>query len=176
MASYSKVEEAYKSKDAAIKKKVAADAAGYDAQRTDIGDSSISTLQQIYIQNERNKRGRDQNAKAAGLTGGAVESAQIADRANYMKTRNETLLNRDKQIAQVDIAQGQTEAQAEIERQTNKVAMETGRLSFNQTADTQKKSDAWEIVKAGVVTPQIAKILGWPEETLRSVAKKYKEG
>lgn len=159
-ATYDDVANAYAAKNKAVDDKVKADSAAYSAQREDIGDASMSTLQQLYVQNERNKLTRAQAARASGLTGGAVESAAIADRANYMKGRNETLINRDKQLAQVDIAEGQTKAQAEIEKADNNTQMEVGRLSYLQDQENQKRSDAWNFLNKGIYDQNTAATLG----------------
>ena len=173
-ATYEDVERAYQEKNAAIDKKVAADVAAFDAQREDIGDAAQSTLQQLYIQNERKKLGAGQAAKAAGLTGGAVENAAIADQAAYIVGRNDALTNRDKQLAQVDIAQGQTEAQAALDKQSDNVSLQTGKLSFQLDQDSQKVSDAWNFVRAGIVTDEIVSTLGWDKKILQQLADSYK--
>ena len=175
-ATYEEVERAYREKAAATDKKLAADVTALDAQREDIGDAAQSTLQQLYIQNERNKQTRGQAAKAAGLTGGAVENAAIADQAGYIVGRNEALRNRDKQLAQVDIAQGQAEAQAALEKQSDNVSLQTGKLSFQQSQDSQKVTDAWNFIRAGIVTDEIVNTLGWKKEILQQMAASYKEG
>lgn len=174
-ATYEEVERAYLEKAAATDKKRVADVAALDAQREDIGDATQSTLQQLYIQNERNKLTRGQAAKAAGLTGGALENAAIADQAGYIVARNDALRNRDKQLAQVDIAQGQTEAQAALEKQSDNVSLQTGKLSFQQSQDSQRISDAWSFIRGGIVTDEIAGILGYEKGVLQQLAKRYTE-
>lgn len=174
-ASYKGVEDAYKKKNKAIESQVAADATAYDAQRQDINDSAGDSLQQIYLQKERAAALQKQQNKAAGITGGAAESSRVALEANYNTNRTNALLERDKQLSQVNIAQQQTNAQAEMQRAQNDVDLETGRLSFDQDEAQQRKSELWELVRTGSVTQAIADELGWDLATLRSVANYYKE-
>ncbi len=179
---YDPIVEAYKKKDKAIDAQVQANGAAYDAQRADAADKTTATLQDLYLQNERAKLTRKQANKAAGLTGGAVESAEIAARSNYMTNRTNAMLARDKQLSDIDIAQRQAAGQAEMEKAQNAVELETGRLSFNQTErsfeqekNTQRRSELWEMVRAGVVTDKIAKELGWGSDVLKRIAKRYEE-
>ena len=173
---YDEVASAYAAQNKAVDEKVKADSAAYAAQREDIGDASMSTLQQLYIQNERNKLTKGQAARASGLTGGALESVAIADRANYMNARTDALINRDKQVAQVDIAENQAKAQAEIDKQANNTQMEVGRLSFQQDQDSSLQSGAWEFIRQGIYTDEIGKILpGYSPEALKLLAQRYKE-
>lgn len=170
-ATYDDVENVYIEKNKAVDAKVEADSAAYSAQREDIGDESMSTLQQLYVQNERNKLTRAQAARAAGLTGGAVESAAIADRANYMKSRAETLINRDKQLAQVDIAEAQAKNQAEIDKADNNTQMEIGRLSYLQDQENQKRSDAWNFLNKGIYDQNTAATLGVDQGVVQQYAE-----
>ncbi len=167
---YDDVASAYAAKNQAVDNKVKADSESYAAQREDIEDSAQSALQQLYVQNERNKLTRAQAARTSGLTGGAVESAAIADRANNMKGRNEILINRDKQLAQVDIAEGQTKAQAEIDKMDNNTQMEIGRLSYLQDQENQKRSDAWKYLDVGIYDQKVAASLGGDTELVRQYA------
>ncbi|MBQ8894000.1 MAG: hypothetical protein IJ043_06275 [Clostridia bacterium] len=173
--SYKSVEDAYKKKNQAIDKQVAADGNAYDAQRQDVTDSSADTLQQIYLQKERAEASQRQQQKAAGITGGAAESADIALQANYSTNRTNTLLERDKQLSQIGIQQEQAKAQAEIEKRQNDVEMETGRLSFNQDEQQQRRSELWELVRTGTYTQKMANELGYDLETLKQMANYYKE-
>lgn len=173
--SYSKVDAAYKKKLAAIDQGVAADGVAYDAQRADITEQAEDRLQQIYLQKERARAGQRQANKAAGITGGAAEAADIELKTGYMTDRTNTMIDREKQLNNVDIAEDQRAAQATMEKAGVGVEQATGRLSFDQQEANQKRSEDWEFVKAGVITQEIADRLGHPIERLKKVYQHYKE-
>ncbi len=203
MASYSGVRNAYIEKNKKIDAQVAADGRAYDAQRQDSTDNASDTLQQIYLQKEREEAVQKQRLKAAGITGGAEESANIALQANYATNRTNAMLDRDKQLSQINIQQDQAKAQAEIEKGQNLVELEQGQLAFDQDAESRafdreqfglskeqfglskeqfdyekqqnRRSDLWEMIKAGVVTQAMAAELGWNYNVLKQVAQNYKE-
>lgn len=173
--SYSSVEDAYKKKNKAIDAQVAADGGAYDAQRQDIKDSAADTLKQAYVQNERARVGMKQQQKAAGITGGAAESSNVALQANYATNRTNTMLERDKQVSQVNIAQNQAKAQAEMGKAQNGVELATGKLAFEQSENQQTRSELWEFVRAGAITQDIANKLGYSMADLKKVYNYYKE-
>lgn len=173
---YDKVEAAYKKKRAAIDQTVAADQAAYDAQRQDIKGNTAESLQQAYLKKERARVGQKQANKAAGITGGAAESADIELQTNYMTDRTNTMIDRERQLNQVDIAADQRTAQGKMEQAGVDVELAQGKLSFDQAEASQRRSEDWEFVKAGVITQEIAARLGRPVELLRKVYERYKEG
>jgi hypothetical protein len=172
---YSKIDDAYRKKLAAIDQGVAADGAAYDAQRADITEQAEDRLQQIYLKKERAHAGQKQANKAAGITGGAAEAGDIALQTGYMTDRTNAMLDREKQLNEVDIAENQRKAQAQVERAQVGVEQATGRLSFDQQEANQKRSEDWEFVKSGIITQEIAARLGHPIERLRKVYEHYKE-
>ncbi|MBQ7095820.1 MAG: hypothetical protein IJN80_05175 [Clostridia bacterium] len=196
--------EAYKKKNAAIDQSVAAQGNAYDAQISDVRDSAADQLQSLYLQNERQKRLQAQAQKAAGITGGASESAAVALAANYNTNRTNALLERDRQISQLGIQKEQARAEGELQKSANIIEMEQGKLSFEtdqrdfawqkENADRQFKADqansdrtyhanqaaqlkneAWEMVRAGVINAEIAKQIGRPISVLKEYYRKYKE-
>ncbi len=132
MASYSAIEKAYLDKNKKIDDKTKVDEAAHAAKVKDLSDDTSSALQQIYIQNERARALQKQSQKAAGITGGAAESADIALQAAYATNRTNALLERDRQISQLEIEKNRSAAQAEIDKSNNLVEMEQGRLAFDQ--------------------------------------------
>lgn len=177
---YKSIEDAYRKKDAAIDEVVAAATEAYKAQKEDARSDTTDALQQIYLQKERDAAALRQQNKAAGVTGGAAESAAVALEANYGTNRTNALLDRDRTLSELAIQQRQEQAQGEVEKANNAVALETGRLSFEQderdfTADeqAQRRSELWELVRAGTITQSIADELGWSVDTLRSVYNSY---
>lgn len=175
-ASYSGVEEAYRKKNQAIDQSTAAGAAGYDAQRTDTKDNTTGTLQQLYLQNARNRALTPQQTRAAGITGGAAESVGLAQTAAYNSARTNALLEQERQLSEINITQNQAAAQAEVDKAQNNVELETGRLSFDQQESQQRRSELWELVKAGVITDMLAAELGYSANTLRTVYQnRYKK-
>lgn len=171
---YDAVEKKYKAKNKAIDQQTSAQGNAYDAQREDVKDNTTSTLQQLYLQREREKLNRGQAQKAAGITGGAAASAEIAASANYNTNRTNAMLDRDKQLSDINIQQGQAKAEAEIAKAQNNIEMETGRLSFNQTEQLNRRNELLEIVKAGGVTQAIADELEYPLASLKLLAERYK--
>ncbi|PWM40587.1 MAG: hypothetical protein DBX52_02900 [Clostridiales bacterium] len=174
-ASYKNVEEAYKRKNNAIDQLTGANSAAYEANREDIRDSAAATLRDLYLQNERAKEALKQKNKAAGITGGAAESASVALDANYNTNRTNTMIERDKQLSEVNIAQNKAAAQAEIDKAQNNIELESGRLSFDQDENTQRRSELWELVRAGSISQEIADELGFTQDTLRMIYNRYKE-
>lgn len=203
MASYSGVRNAYIEKNKKIDEKVEADGKAYDAQRQDVQDSAADTLRQLYLQNERAQALQKQSRKAAGITGGAAESADIALQANYATNRTNTMLDRDRQLSQINIQQDQAKSQAEIDKSANLVELEQGQLAFDQDEENRaldreqlglskdqaafdqeqfdyeklrdRQSDLWKLIEAGVVTQAMADELGKPLSVLKEVAAYYKE-
>ncbi len=165
--SYKEVEKKYKAKNAAIDKSVAAQGNAYDAQRQNVADNTQRTLQDIYIQNERAKQTQGQAMKAAGVTGGAAESAAVAQAANYNTNRTNAMLERDRQLSDIYIQQEQSKAQGEINKAQNNLEMETGRLSFEQAEDQKLREDTWRLVDAGIINDKNAEALGRKKETLQ---------
>lgn len=173
---YKAVEDAYKKKNEAVDQATAAENAAYAAQRGDIAANAGSTLQQLYLQKNREERLQEQRNKAAGITGGAAESSRMALEANYSINRTNAMLERDRQLSQVNIAQNQTAAQAEIQKKANDVELATGQLSFDQDQQSLKRSEAWELVRAGSITPAVRAMLPeWDEAALRAVYERYKK-
>ncbi len=203
MASYSGVKNAYIEKDKKIDEKTAAAGKAFDAQRQDVADQASNTLRQIYLQKEREGALQKQQQKAAGITGGAAESAQIALQANYATNRTNTMLERDRQLSDINIQQEQARSQAEMEKSQNMVEMEQGQLAFDQDAESRaldreqfqlskdqfgfsksqfdyekqrdRKADLFEIVKSGVVTRAMAEEMGISYDALKLLADRYKE-
>lgn len=173
--SYKGVEDAYRRKNDAIDQMTGATSAEWDANRQDIRDSAAGTLRDLYLQNERAKETLKQRNKAAGITGGAAESSRVALEANYNTNRTNTMIQRDKQLSEVNIAQNKAAAQAEIDKAQNNIELESGRLSFDQDENTQRRSELWELVRAGSISQQIADELGFTQDTLRMVYNRYKE-
>lgn len=173
--SYKGVEDAYRRKNDAIDQMTGATSAEWDANRQDIRDSAAGTLRDLYLQNERAKETLKQRNKAAGITGGAAESSRVALEANYNTNRTNTMIQRDKQLSEVNIAQNKAAAQAEIDKAQNSIELESGRLSFDQDENTQRRSELWELVRAGSISQQIADELGFTQDTLRMVYNRYKE-
>ena len=173
--SYKGVEDAYRRKNDAIDQMTGATSAEWDANRQDIRDSAAGTLRDLYLQNERAKETLKQRNKAAGITGGAAESSRVALEANYNTNRTNTMIQRDKQLSEVNIAQNKAAAQAEIDKAQNSIELESGRLSFDQDENTQRRSELWELVRAGSISQQIADELGSTQDTLRMVYNRYKE-
>ncbi len=165
---YKTVEDAYAAKEAAIEQNKKAAALAYDAQREDLADAATDSLQQAYIKRNRQREALAQQNRAAGITGGAAESNLLEIEAGYNSARANTIINRDKQIGQVDIAQMQSEAQADIEKSGDKISLATGRLSFDQDQESDARSNAFEMAKAGIITDDIANTLGWPKEHLQT--------
>lgn len=165
---YQTVEDAYRAKAAAIDQNTKANALAYDAQREDLADAATDSLQQAYIRRNRARENMAQQNKAAGITGGAAESNLLELEAGYNTTRADTLINKNKQIGQVDIAQMQTEGQAATEKASDNVSLATGRLSFEQDQESDARSNAFEMAKAGIITDEIAATLGWPKEHLQT--------
>ena len=164
-ASYKNVEEAYKRKNNAIDQLTGANSAAYEANREDIRDSAAATLRDLYLQNERAKEALKQKNKAAG----------VALDANYNTNRTNTMIERDKQLSEVNIAQNKAAAQAEIDKAQNNIELESGRLSFDQDENTQRRSELWELVRAGSISQEIADELGFTQDTLRMIYNRYKE-
>ena len=191
--SNNKLVDAYKKKNKAIDKSVQAGDKAYEAQIDDIREDAADRLQGIYLQNERQKRLREQAQKAAGITGGASESAAVALAANYNSNRTDMMLERDRQISEIGIQREQAKAEGELQKSANNIEMEQSRLSFESgerdfnwqkenadrsfkaSQDAQTRSEAWEMVKAGVVNAELARLLGKPISVLREFAKRYKE-
>ena len=165
---YATVEQAYAEKEAAIDKNKKAAALTYDAQRADLADTATDSLQQAYLQRNRARENMAQQNRAAGITGGAAEANLLELEAGYNTTRTDTIINRDKQIGQVDIAQMQSEAQADMEKASDRVSLATGKLSFEQDQESTARSDAFEMAKAGIITDEIAATLGWPKSVLQT--------
>ena len=191
--SNNKLVDAYRKKNKAIDKSVQAGDKAYEAQIDDIREDAADRLQGIYLQNERQKRLREQAQKAAGITGGASESAAVALAANYNSNRTDMMLERDRQISEIGIQREQAKAEGELQKSANDIEMEQSRLSFETgerdfawqkqnadrsfkaSQDEQTRSEAWEMVKAGVVNAELARLLGKPISVLREFAKRYKE-
>lgn len=173
---YKAVEDAYKKKNEAVDAATAAENAAYNAQRADISDQAGSSLQQIYLQRNRERALQAQQMKAAGITGGAAESTKAAMDAAYSTNRTNAMLERDRQMSQVNIAQNQTAAQAEIQKKANDVELATGQLGFDQDQMSLKRSEAWELVKAGAITPQVLQLLPeWDQASLLAVYNRHKK-
>ncbi len=196
MASYSGVRNAIIERNKKIDEKLAADGRAYDAQRQDITDNASNSLQQIFLQKERAEQYQKQQQKAAGITGGAAESANIALQANYATNRTNAMLERDQQLSNVNIQEDQARSQAEIDKSSNLVEMEQGQLAFDQDAESRAfdreqfdfskkqfdyekqrdhESDLWEMIRAGVVTQSMANELNMSYATLKELARRYKE-
>ena len=185
--------KAYKKKNAAIDRGIAAGDAAYDAQISDVRENATDDLQALYLQTERQRRLGGQARKAAGITGGAAESSEVALAANYNTNRTNVMLERDRQISDLSIQREQARAEGELRKSANDIEMEQSRLSFatdqrdfdwqkenadrsfNASRDAQTRSEAWEMVKAGVVNEELARTLGKPISVLREFARRYKE-
>lgn len=203
MASYSGVRNAYLNKNKKIDEKVDADGKAFEARRQDVKDNASDTLQQIYLQKERAQALQRQSQKAAGITGGAAESADIALQANYATNRTNAMLERDRQLSDINIQQDQAKSQAEIDKSANLVELEQGQLAFDQDEESRafdreqfaftktqadfdreqyeyeqkrdRESDIWKMIQSGVVTQAMADELGKPLSVLKQVAAYYKE-
>ncbi len=172
---YSPVEDAYKKQKKAIAQVAAAEQAAVEAQKEDIQDNAISAVQQAYIQQQRARAQLKQHNKAAGITGGAAESSDIALQANYNTNRTNAQIARDQQIAELEIGQKKTEAQAMADQASVDVQMQTGKLAFSQEEQTQRRSELWALVKGGIINQQIANELGYNIQDLQNYYNNHKE-
>ena len=184
---------AYKKKEKALEQTVEAQDNAFDAKITDARETTADNLQNVYLQNERARRTREQARKAAGITGGAAESADVAMTANYNSSRLDAMLARDRQVSDLNIQKEQARADIGVQKSANEIEMEKSALSFetdqrdfnqkkkeadrtyNANQAAQLKSEAWELVRAGVINAEIARQIGRPISVLKDYYRRYKE-
>ena len=184
---------AYKKKEKALEQTVEAQDNAFDAKITDARETTADNLQNLYLQNERARRTREQARKAAGITGGAAESADVAMTANYNSSRLDAMLARDRQVSDLNIQKEQARADIGVQKSANEIEMEQSALSFetdqrdfnqkkkeadrtyNANQAAQLKSEAWEMVRAGVINAEIARQIGRPISVLKDYYRRYKE-
>ena len=199
-----KLLDAYKKKDAALDESLAAQDKAYAAKISDTQEETADNLQSLYLQRERANALRGQAQKAQGITGGASESAAVAAAANYNASRVDMMLARDRQISELEIQREQARADVGLQKSANQIEMEQSDLSFQtdqrdfswqkENADRQfeadqknadrtynanqqsiRRSEAWEMVRAGIINNEIAATLGYSAAVLKKYYNNYKE-